>query len=151
MNAVRRSKAPVSIFLTKGVRLQGVIGGFDNFSIELRRGTSPQLIYKHAISTIAPARAPDGFESAVGQVLGTELQDQFLGGVASGGEQVSLYLVNGVMLDGRVEGFDQYVVVLTRAGIPQMVYKHAISTLQPAASLALAAESAEAAEREPTF
>lgn len=138
---------PVSIFLTKGVRLQGVVGSFDNFSLELRRPAGPQLIYKHAVSTIAPARVPDGFERPLtAGELAEGLQDQFLGRAAEAGEHMSLYLVNGVMLEGRVTAFDQYCLLLTRSGVPQMVYKHAISTLQPqAASQAEPAVSREEA------
>lgn len=121
----------MSIFLTKGVRLQGVVCGFDNFSIELRRSAGAQLVYKHAISTIAPSRAPDGFDVPAHAGEGGEgLQDEFLGKAATAGGEMSLYLVNGVLLEGQVTGFDQYCVLLTRSGLPQMVYKHAISTLQ---------------------
>ena len=63
LNAVRRSHQPVSIFVVKGVRLQGVISGFDPYSVELRRGRLCQLVYKHAISTIhsegTPRSAPE--------------------------------------------------------------------------------------------
>lgn len=55
LNQIRRSKVSVTVFLVNGVKLQGVISGFDNFSILLRRDTHAQLVYKHAISTIMPA------------------------------------------------------------------------------------------------
>lgn len=129
---------PVSIFLTKGVRLQGVVGAFDNFSLELRRSAGGQLVYKHAISTIAPLRGPEGFDVPVshtgGEPAGIGLQDQFLADALRNAADMSIYLVNGVMLSGHVAAFDQYCVLLTRSGLPQMVYKHAISTLQPGAS-----------------
>ena len=51
------------------------------------------------------------------------------------------FLVNGVMLQGTVGGFDQYSLVLERGGSIQLVYKHAISTLQPEHPLKLGAES----------
>ena len=54
LNAVRRSKSPVTIFLVKGVKLQGIITWFDAFSILLRREGTTQLVYKHSISTIHP-------------------------------------------------------------------------------------------------
>jgi host factor-I protein len=53
LNQLRKEKMPVVIYLTNGVRLKGVIKGFDNFVVLLRESTS-QLIYKHAISTIVP-------------------------------------------------------------------------------------------------
>ncbi len=54
LNKVRKEKMPVTVFLVNGVKLQGVITWFDNFSMLLRRETHVQLIYKHAISTIMP-------------------------------------------------------------------------------------------------
>ena len=60
LNSVRRAKLPVTIFLVKGVKLQGVITWFDNFSLLLRREGSSQLVYKHAVSTIMPAEPPPG-------------------------------------------------------------------------------------------
>src|SRR4028119_1249155 len=59
LNSLRRSKTPVTMFLVKGVKLQGVITWFDNFSVLLRREGQAQLIYKHAISTIMPAQPID--------------------------------------------------------------------------------------------
>src|SRR3712207_9231374 len=59
LNSLRRSKTPVTMFLVKGVKLQGIITWFDNFSVLLRRDGNAQLIYKHAISTIMPAQPVD--------------------------------------------------------------------------------------------
>ena len=55
LNAIRKEKMPVTVFLVNGVKLQGVITWFDNFSMLLRRESHAQLIYKHAISTIMPS------------------------------------------------------------------------------------------------
>lgn len=52
---VRKNKTPVTVFLVNGVKLQGVISWFDNFSVLLRRDGHVQLVYKHAISTVMPA------------------------------------------------------------------------------------------------
>ncbi len=54
LNNVRKQKVPVTVFLVNGVKLQGHITWFDNFSMLLRREGSIQLVYKHAISTIMP-------------------------------------------------------------------------------------------------
>jgi len=54
LNTVRKQKAAVTVFLVNGVKLQGVITSFDNFSMLLRRDSHAQLIYKHAVSTIMP-------------------------------------------------------------------------------------------------
>ena len=56
LNSVRKSKTPLTIFLVNGVKLQGVVSWFDNFCVLLRRDGQSQLVYKHAISTIVPAR-----------------------------------------------------------------------------------------------
>ena len=133
LNSVRRAKSPVTIFLMKGVKLSGVIIWFDAFSLLFRRDGSAQLVYKHAISTIMPtAVLPDFVAPPHRPSAGKPaLQDLFLATAARNRENMTLYLVNGVMLQGMVAGFDQFSLVLERGGQLQMVYKHAISTLQP--------------------
>lgn len=56
LNALRRERIPVSIYLVNGIKLQGQIESFDQFVI-LLKNTVSQMVYKHAISTIVPARA----------------------------------------------------------------------------------------------
>ena len=55
LNAVRKTRTPLTIFLVNGVKLQGVVSWFDNFCVLLRRDGQAQLVYKHAISTIMPS------------------------------------------------------------------------------------------------
>ena len=55
LNSVRKNKNPVTLFLVNGVKLQGVITWFDNYSMLLKRDGHIQLIYKHAVSTIMPS------------------------------------------------------------------------------------------------
>ncbi|MDB5440259.1 MAG: host factor-I protein [Caulobacteraceae bacterium] len=62
LNAVRKSKTPLTIFLVNGVKLQGVVSWFDNFCVLLRRDGQSQLVYKHAISTIMPAHPVQLYE-----------------------------------------------------------------------------------------
>lgn len=56
LNVLRKERIPVSIFLVNGIKLQGHVDSFDQFVV-LLRNTVSQMIYKHAISTIVPARA----------------------------------------------------------------------------------------------
>jgi host factor-I protein len=63
LNSIRKSKMPVTIFLVNGVKLQGIITWFDNFSVLLRRDAHSQLVYKHAISTVMPAQPVNLFDS----------------------------------------------------------------------------------------
>ncbi|WP_456418963.1 RNA chaperone Hfq [Thermovibrio sp.] len=56
LNRLRKERVPVSIFLTKGTRLQGVITFFDQFTILLENGGTQQLIYKHSVATVVPSR-----------------------------------------------------------------------------------------------
>jgi len=65
---------------------------------------------------------------------GTSLQEPFLNLLRKEKTPVAIYLVNGIKLQGEIESFDQYVVML-RNNISQMVYKHAISTIVPSKSL----------------
>ena len=55
LNALRRDKVPVSIYLVNGIKLQGQIDSFDQFVVLLKNSVS-QMVYKHAISTVVPAR-----------------------------------------------------------------------------------------------
>ena len=64
------------------------------------------------------------------------LQDPFLNALRRERVQVSVFLVNGIKLQGQVESFDQYVILL-KSGVVQLVYKHAISTIVPAKSVAI--------------
>ena len=151
LNSVRRSKAPVTIFLMKGVKLQGVITWFDAFSMLLRRDGTAQLLYKHAISTIMPMTAPEGLPEPAAQAgKKPSLQDVFLGAARNQREAMTIFLVNGVMLQGVVVGFDQFCILLERGGQVQIVYKHAVSTLQPAHALDLGGPSGEADEGDAT-
>lgn len=74
-------------------------------------------------------------------IKGTSLQEPFLHALRLESTPVFIYLVNGIKLQGEIESFDQYVIIL-RSNITQMVYKHAISTIVP--SRPLSAFSSEA-------
>lgn len=65
---------------------------------------------------------------------GQSLQDPFLNALRKEKIPVSIYLVNGIKLQGQVESFDQFVVLLKNS-VSQMVYKHAISTIVPAKNI----------------
>jgi host factor-I protein len=56
LNTLRKEKVPVSIYLVNGIKLQGTIESFDQFVV-LLKNTVSQMVYKHAISTVVPARA----------------------------------------------------------------------------------------------
>ena len=68
---------------------------------------------------------------------GQMLQDPFLNALRKEHVQVSIYLVNGIKLQGQVDSFDQYVILLKNT-VTQMVYKHAISTIVPARMVTMA-------------
>ena len=134
LNLLRKNKVPVTMFLVKGVKLQGIVTWFDNFSILLRRDGQSQLVYKHAISTIMPGQSldPGQFASHTGTKKQKLLQDVFLSRVADAHVQVTMFLVNGVMLQGRIAAYDLFCMLLERDGAVQLAYKHAVSTIQPA-------------------
>ena len=68
LNHVRKNKTPVTVFLVNGVKLQGIITWFDNFSVLLRRDGHTQLVYKHAISTVMPGAPIQLFDAAKSDV-----------------------------------------------------------------------------------
>ena len=134
LNLVRKNKTPVTMFLVKGVKLQGIVTWFDNFSILLRRDGQTQLVYKHAVSTIMPSAPVDARQFVSAAENGKKvrlLQDVFLSSVRTAGVQVTMFLVNGVMLQGRVAAYDLFCMLLEREGYVQLAYKHAVSTIQP--------------------
>jgi host factor-I protein len=75
-------------------------------------------------------------------VKGQTLQDPFLNALRKEHVPVSIYLVNGIKLQGQVDSFDQYVILLKNT-VTQMVYKHAISTIVPARAVSLTSNQAE--------
>ena len=135
LNALRRSKTPVTMFLVKGVKLQGIVTWFDNFSVLLRRDGQSQLIYKHAISTIMPSATVDvaAIVNAVGeaQKKAPLLQEIFLNAVRKSDDNVTMFLVNGVML--------QYVNPVLKGSIElQSIYEMALFLLLLVPSLVIA-------------
>nr|WP_298927902.1 RNA chaperone Hfq [uncultured Erythrobacter sp.] len=139
LNLLRKNKTPVTMFLVKGVKLQGIVTWFDNFSILLRRDGQSQLVYKHAISTIMPGGPMDAEQFAMrsGNKKQRLLQDIFLSRVSDANVQVTMFLVNGVMLQGRIASYDLFCMLLERDGAVQLAYKHAVSTIQPASHVDL--------------
>jgi host factor-I protein len=143
LNHLRREKTPVTMFLVKGVKLQGIVTWFDNFSILLRRDGQAQLVYKHTISTIMPGQPVDAAQFSPASESNRkqrQLQDIFLSRVRDAGVQVTMFLVNGVMLQGRIAAYDLFCMLLEREGFVQLAYKHAVSTIQPASPVDLTNE-----------
>jgi len=145
LNHLRKSKTPVTMFLVKGVKLQGIITWFDNFSVLLRRDGQSQLVYKHAISTVMPSQPLNvaDVRSAFSEQerKAKLLQEIFLSAVQKTQDPVTMFLVNGVMLQGEIAAFDLFCMLLERDGMCQLVYKHAISTVQPSKPLDLTGEN----------
>ena len=72
LNALRRERIPVSIYLVNGIKLQGQIESYDQFVI-LMKNTVSQMVYKHAISTVVPARAVPHHQHTAG---GSAVEEQ---------------------------------------------------------------------------
>ena len=143
LNLLRKNKTPVTMFLVKGVKLQGIVTWFDNFSILLRRDGQTQLVYKHAVSTIMPSMPVDVRQFTTGVEGGKKtrlLQDVFLASTRNAGVLVTMFLVNGVMLQGRIAAYDLFCMLLEREGYVQLAYKHAVSTIQPLGHVDLTGE-----------
>lgn len=102
LNSLRKDRIPVSIFLVNGIKLQGQIESFDQYVV-LLKNTVSQMVYKHAISTVVPARNP---RSATTGVTGVAGSTAVLGGYPSGSGAIS---GSSVVSGGfeRPSGFDQ--------------------------------------------
>ncbi len=81
------------------------------------------------------------------QSRGLALQEPFLNVLRKERVPVSIFLVNGIKLQGQVESFDQFVILL-RNTVSQMIYKHAISTIVPARSVRIVQETEEESDTE---
>ena len=137
LNSVRRAKSPATIFLVKGVKLQGVITWFDAFSLLLRResrvaaGLQAFDLDDHAAASARRSRASSRREAGSQRA---SLQDVFLAAAAREKAPMTLFLVNGVMLQGAGGRLRSILACCSSAdGQVQLVYKHAISTLAAAA------------------
>ncbi|MDR1311859.1 MAG: RNA chaperone Hfq [Burkholderiaceae bacterium] len=75
---------------------------------------------------------------------GQSLQDPFLNLLRKDRVPVSIYLINGIKLQGQIESFDQYVILL-RNSVTQMIYKHAVSTVVPSRLVSFPAEDRSSA------
>lgn len=76
LNKIRKEKMAVTVFLVNGVKLQGVVTWFDNFCLLLRRESSVQLVYKHAISTIMPGGPLDLYDREDDDDSGSDDSDE---------------------------------------------------------------------------
>ena len=104
------------------------------------------MIYLYFASYLEPLKIKKVNKMA--QPRGTALQDPFLNVLRKERIPVSIFLVNGIKLQGQVESFDQFVILL-RNTVNQMIYKHAISTIVPARAVKIASEDeSDAAEGE---
>lgn len=78
---------------------------------------------------------------------GQTLQDPFLNALRKERVSVSIFLVNGIKLQGQIDSFDQFVILLKNS-VSQMVYKHAISTVVPSRPIKIAYDNPEDTEKE---
>jgi host factor-I protein len=92
-------------------------------------------------ATAAVKKIEKGLEMSKGQTL----QEPFLNALRKERIPVSIYLVNGIKLQGQIESFDQFVVLLKNT-VSQMVYKHAISTIVPARAVRIAETDGDEAQ-----
>ena len=76
------------------------------------------------------------------QAKGAALQDPFLNALRKERVPVAIYLVNGIKLQGQIESFDQFVIVLKNT-VNQMIYKHAVSTVVPAKAVKIPVDGEE--------
>lgn len=74
------------------------------------------------------------------------LQDVFLNSVRKAKCQVTIFLVSGIKLQGTITSFDNFCILLSRDGVAQLVYKHAISTIMPAQNVVLYRKSDDASD-----
>jgi host factor-I protein len=135
LNHLRKNKIPVTMFLVKGVKLAGHRHLVRQF-LDPAAPRWPVAACLQACDLDDHAR-PAAFGCPFpGRRRRTArsacLQEVFLSSVRDAGVQVTMFLVNGVMLQGKVAAYDLFCMLLEREGYVQLAYKHAVSTIQPA-------------------
>ena len=123
LNSLRRTKTPVTMFLVKGVKLQGIVTWFDNFSVLLRRDGQRSWSTSTRSRRSCPAsRSMLGVLQRAFDERLEKKQPPAAGGVpqprsARPTSQVTMFLVNGVMLQGEIAAFDLFCMLLERDGL----------------------------------
>ena len=72
LNQVRRESISVTVYLTNGFQIRGIVRGFDNYVILLESEGKQQMVYKHAVSTVVPLRALEGITDAYKKIENEE-------------------------------------------------------------------------------
>ncbi|WP_201536406.1 RNA chaperone Hfq [Psychrobacter ciconiae] len=102
LNSLRKDRIPVSIFLVNGIKLQGQIESFDQYVV-LLKNTVSQMVYKHAISTVVPARNPRSSGAQTGGMASQGMGSGYQGGMGGG-------------FDNRSQGFEDRSFSSSRSG-----------------------------------
>ncbi len=144
LNAARKNLTHLSVFLLGGVKLQGVIGGFDRRSILLKRLGQPQtLVFKHSISSISGSDSFAPFDLSTlappePMRKSSIIQETFLHSATKEAVPLTIFLFNGIKLQGQDCAFDRNCILIERPDKTQtLVYKHAITTITVSAPLKL--------------
>jgi host factor-I protein len=125
----------------EGCRYYGTAIGVRDFQAAQRADATRSAL----VSPISIRRSNKKKQESTGMAKSQSLQDPFLNALRKEKVPVSIYLVNGIKLQGQIDSFDQFVVLL-RNSVSQMVYKHAISTVVPARNVRIPAMDEEEAE-----
>lgn len=102
LNSLRKDRIPVSIFLVNGIKLQGQIESFDQYVV-LLKNTVSQMVYKHAISTVVPARNPRGSGAGASGMTAQSISGGYQSGMGGG-------------FDNRSQGFEDRSFSSSRSG-----------------------------------
>lgn len=125
LKTLRAQAIPVGIYLVNGIRLNGTISSFDQYTLELHN-SAKLLVYKSAVACIVPSR-PFVFGVEDQAPNDEKVQDAFLDLVKTNKIQVDVFLVNDTPLVGVITYHDDFCLILEGESRIQMVYKHAIA------------------------
>lgn len=109
LNSLRKDRIPVSIFLVNGIKLQGQIESFDQYVV-LLKNTVSQMVYKHAISTVVPARNPRSSSTTATPTGSIQVQPSSTAGYQSSGFE------RGSNVGGSPSGFEERGFASNRSG-----------------------------------
>lgn len=134
LQEARAKRMQVTVFFVNGFQMKGIIKAFDNYTFYLVNEGKEYLLYKHAVTTLVPLKQLTG-EQIKNRMKPMNLQDTVLNAVRGQDMQVKVFLTNGFQIQGKVKEFDNFTILLEKEGKDHLIYKQALTTIQPKDSL----------------
>lgn len=129
-SVLKEERVKAKVYLTNGFQMDGIIKDYDNYSVLLMKDGHEKLIYKSAISTIEPLKSVNLLNGKVNSNQ-VNIQDRLYSALKEKQVKTKVYLTNGFPMEGTIKDFDNFTILLVKDGAELLIYKSAISTIEP--------------------